>query len=176
MFLKLDNLNYKNLIDFAQSEQGHYTAIILNVLFVFLILINVSELYFSIHKTSLISLNAPSPYIKKNIYSVHLSEIPTKHIFGEYEAFTPDSLPSSTLTYKLVGTFVASNPKYSFAVINNGEQQTKLVKLHEEIVPGIILKQILNDVIVIDNHGKLEQLTLPKSKILFNSKPKALTL
>ena len=69
----------------------------------------------------------------------------------------------TTLSLKLVGTYTAS--KTPQAVLSNAHNIQKVYHLNDLIKPGITLKAIKPNYIIIQNQTLLEKLSLPEKKL-----------
>lgn len=108
--------------------------------------------------------------------------IANQHVFGEIKKAkvvkappkqAPEPAPASVkLNLKLHG-IVAYNNNKGFALISSNGGPQKVFGENEEIVKGVLVRKILPEKIVIDNHGQLEDLLLPVKKIKDKSKATA---
>jgi len=108
--------------------------------------------------------------------------IANQHVFGEIKKAkvvkappkqTSEPTPAPVkLNLKLHG-IVAYNNNKGFALISSNGGPQKVFGENEKIVEEVIVRKILPEKVVIDNHGKLEDLLLPVKRIKDKSKATA---
>lgn len=90
-------------------------------------------------------------------------QIDQLHLFGVYNAQLAD-LPDTKLPITLQGTISETDGKAGRAIVQLEAGKVKVFSVGQTILPGVQLKQIQPDQIIIDNQGVLERLRLPREK------------
>jgi len=101
---------------------------------------------------------------------LHVSEFADVALFGslvkkaivEKLQAKPKPVIVSKLNLKLLATVVAGKRSAAIVSLNNTKQQAFF--LGDAMLSGVVLKQVEAAAIVVDNHGRLERIILPKSK------------
>ena len=111
---------------------------------------------------------APAPLVQAaKTQTVDVAAIAGAHLFG----FTPiDSkpqdaanAPQSSLPLVLVGIIAADDPQNGLAILGQNATSAKVYAVGDNVPGGAKLHQVLADKVIIDRHGTLESLTLPRS-------------
>lgn len=98
------------------------------------------------------------------IHIERLSNIANFHLFGIYDA-SLQNLPETQLQLTLEGTLVNSTANnLSYAIIAAPGQMAKIYKITQIVPGGAVIRRILKDRIILENHGSLGVLRLPVSK------------
>jgi type II secretory pathway component PulC len=71
------------------------------------------------------------------------------------------SVAPSHLSIQLLGTVVAGKASAAVLALHAGAEQ-KVVLLGQAIEPGVILKAVESEAIVVDNHGRMERIAMAK--------------
>jgi len=108
--------------------------------------------------------------VKTNLDVLHVSEFADVALFGSLVKkavvaklqVKAKPIVVSKLNLKLLATVVAGKRSAAIVSLNNTKQQAFF--LGDAILSGVVLKQVELAAIVVDNHGHLEHITLPKSK------------
>ena len=99
-----------------------------------------------------------------------LAQVGNYHLFGdakkqEVVVQKVISAPETRLRLKLKGVFASSISSEALAIIANAKGKDKTYKLGDKVVGGAILHAVYTDRVILKRNGKLETLSLPKSKI-----------
>lgn len=93
------------------------------------------------------------------------------HLFGQSTATasvsqpSPVSAPDTQLNLKLYGVIASDGQYNAGAIIEDGKGTQKYFSIGDNIQPGIKLKEIYPDRVIIDRSGRLETLRLPERSI-----------
>ncbi len=79
------------------------------------------------------------------------------------EAFAPVAAAPTRLNIRLLGTMVAGDR--SSAVMKLGKGKEKVVFIGEAIQPGVLLKEVEVDAIIVDNRGRREKVLMAKGSL-----------
>jgi general secretion pathway protein C len=112
---------------------------------------------------------APAPLVQASrTQNVDVAAIAGAHLFG----FTPiesraaqdaANAPQSSLPLVLVGIIAADDPQNGLAILGESAAGAKVYAVGDNVPGGAKLHQVLADKVIIDRHGTLESLTLPRS-------------
>ncbi len=73
---------------------------------------------------------------------------------------TVGELPISSLPYKLVGTILSHNTKYSAAILEAGAKEQNLYRINDSLLKGAFITQINRYEVIVSNNGRLERIPI----------------
>lgn len=100
-----------------------------------------------------------------------IANIAAWHLMGDYQ-LPLDAIPASESALQLVGIMKAEPLEQSQVIILTNQEE-KVYQLGQTLPNGAVLKQILDDAVVIEQSGRLERLLLPKTELEFKPLPNA---
>lgn len=84
-------------------------------------------------------------------------------------AAKPVAAAPARLNIRLLGTVVAGDRSYAVMKLGAGEEQ--VVLLGSDIQPGVVLKEIQSDAIVVDNRGRREKVLMARGNLSSSASP-----
>lgn len=93
------------------------------------------------------------------------------HLFGQSTVSppvtkpSPVSAPDTRLNLKLYGVIASDGQYDAGAIIEDGHSTQKYYSIGDNIQPGVKLKEIYPDRVIIDRSGRLETLRLPEKGV-----------
>lgn len=99
-----------------------------------------------------------------------LPNMQTWQLFGSYQ-MPLSALPSSQAPLKLIGVSSAQPADQSQAIIAGIDGTESVYQIGQTLPTGAILKQVLEDSVVIEQNGHQERLSMPKSELDFRPLP-----
>jgi general secretion pathway protein C len=96
------------------------------------------------------------------------SKLAAWHLFGGDNA---SDLPATQLQLSLIGLFVGEPKQNSVAIITAAQHEEKRYSIGDILPGGAKITDILNDAVILEHDGKMEQLTLAKHEIVFAPLP-----
>lgn len=100
-----------------------------------------------------------------------VADIAAWHLLGDYQP-PLSAIPTSESSLQLMGIMKAE-PVEQSQVIISVNQEEKVYQLGQTLPNGAVLKQILDDAVIIEQQGHLERLALPKAELEFKPLPNA---
>lgn len=101
--------------------------------------------------------------------------IPQQHLFGEAHSQLRNTvLPVTSLQLRLEGVMMGLPEQFSRVIISRGSQSGKVYYIGDHVISGVIVHSIMQDGVVLDNHGRLEKLSLPRLALSFQGMPRSL--
>lgn len=99
------------------------------------------------------------------------------HLFGTLDRMRPDGrlAPATTLALTLRGTLADADPQSGVAVIGDGEGGERAWRAGSEIAPGVRLKAVYPEHVVLLHDGAEETLRLPRETRLAPAAPVPVT-
>lgn len=95
--------------------------------------------------------------------SLDMNHMVNAHLFGSVSVvLMGGEAPLSSLGLKLDGIVVSNNPKDSLALIA-ASGDDKVYALGAQVVPGVVIRSIESDRVLLEHNGVLESLKLPHS-------------
>ena len=163
--MKLD-LHYLFSAKYAQ-----WIPLALISLFSLFIIIECAHLILSPLKIEAVSEHVP--VISKQDMSSHIL---TSSLFGVY---VPDNLSEanvkkSMLDVTLVGILLSDRPDDSQVIIRSSNGDEKTYKPGDPVPGEAVIKRITANGVLVERHGVLESLSLPKNELTFEPVPKPL--
>jgi len=109
---------------------------------------------------------------QSNLNTVHQAnhDIASFELFGSANeppknvVVETQNLPKTQLNLTLTGVMVSSDETKAGALIQGPDKQTLNYKINDELPGGATLKQVLNDRVVVDRSGRLENLLFVESR------------
>lgn len=156
-----------------------YSPKFIFVLLIVLITQTFAELTWDIFAPSekVSSASSQASFVRTNpsVTASSLSNVSSYHLFGDAKKVIKPvaqqkviSAPETRLRLDLKGVFASSKASEALAIIASSKGKDKTYHIGDKIVGGAVLHAIYNDRVILKRSGKLETLSLPKSKI--NSK------
>lgn len=106
----------------------------------------------------------PDPVINVPHSTVTIASLPQEHLFGDANT---GNLEKTNLQLTLEGVLTANDSVQSSAIIASSGQPGKVYRPGDEILPGATLFQVLAQSVIIKNRGRLEELPLVRSQLVF---------
>lgn len=104
----------------------------------------------------------PPDQTQTNQLDVSIEPLSKVHLFGESQNDVRMHIPQTTLSLALVGLIHADVLSQSSAIISiNGNRQANIYQEGEQIIDGVIIKQISTHQVILERHGRDEILSLP---------------
>lgn len=136
----------------------------LNALLILLLLLPAARLVW----LRLLPPGAPAPAARENRSlppapraSLDISDIRQAHLFGQVNSGGSNGeLPESTLSLKLKGVIAAGDNPHAVAIFDGGEPQVRAARVGMSIQPGVTIKAVLKDRVIINNNGRDERIPL----------------
>ncbi|HEX4044359.1 MAG TPA: type II secretion system protein N [Gammaproteobacteria bacterium] len=100
-----------------------------------------------------------------------VAAIPSQHLFGQ--SLTGDHVPVTHLQMRVTGIVKMahdSDNRHSKAAISVAGQPSKLYRIGDTLPAGIKVYDITATAVILDNHGQLEKLPLPRERVKFKSR------
>lgn len=97
----------------------------------------------------------------------HARAIAERHVFGEAAVAATSAVvdaPETQLNLKLLGVFAAQGEAGGIAIIAAGGRDEQVYAVNDPLPGGAILKQVLNDRVMLERGGRLETLRLPEER------------
>lgn len=94
-------------------------------------------------------------------------DILNSSLFGVYISNNLSGVKKSMLNVTLVGILFANKVNDSQVIIRSANGEEKTYKLEDIIPGGVTIKRIMADGVLVDRHGILESLSLPKNELNF---------
>lgn len=89
------------------------------------------------------------------------ADITKLHLFGIFDAST-QALPQTQLQLSLQGTVITANSnQLSYAIISSPTTSAKIYKVGDRVPGNAVIRRILKNQVILDDHGTLESLHLP---------------
>ena len=119
-------------------------------------------------------LNAPmvasTSRVNASATNSNLINVSAYHLFGnaKQEVVAQKKVinaPETRLRLNLKGVFSSSKPKEALAIIASSKGKDKTYHIGDKVVGGAALHAVYDDRVILKRNGKLETLSLPKSKI-----------
>jgi len=109
----------------------------------------------------------------------NLSHVSTYHLFGNAKKHVlvqqkVIDAPETRLRLDLKGVFASTKANEALAIIASSKGKDKTYRIGDKVVGGAVLHAVYDDRVILKRNGKLETLSLPKSKVdskTFYSKP-----
>jgi type II secretory pathway component PulC len=96
------------------------------------------------------------------------------HWFGQYQLVDANYLPMTQLNLDLQGILFSANPAKTQALIAFPGQAPKVYHKGDHLLGNVIIKQILQNSVILDQNGELEKLPLKQLELQFAPPPKGL--
>jgi len=117
--------------------------------------------------------SAPSPVARRVVAGspVAVANMAQWHLFGEALKEEPKPLqpaadaPDTSLNLKLHGVLASKNPALARAIIDDGKGVEEAYAVNSNLPGGAILREIHADRVILEYHGRLEALRLPKETV-----------
>jgi len=109
------------------------------------------------------------PLVEQQLASLDMKLVLETALFGVAEKAAPAPAPAakkvapSRLKITVLGT-VVSDERSAAVVVMQGSSEQKLFFVNDTMSPGVVLKEVEADSIVVDNQGELERIELQKEK------------
>jgi general secretion pathway protein C len=143
-------------------------------LFIFAIFWNMVSLFFNDSSTQM-SVIQTSEQIKPQ--KINMQQSLHAPLFGVYVPNPKDAnVAVSKLSYVVVGIMYAEDARESQVVLRNETGFDVIYRQNDFIKPGLQLKAIQPDGVIILNRGQLERLSLPKNDLRFDQPPAPLMM
>lgn len=160
--------------DILFGRQAKWIVFSLLSFFALLIIAEYSSLLFPLIPAS--SFTAEDTSLAHVTPTNALHDLETSSLFGAYvtDDLHDDNVKRSTLDATLVGILLGNSMKESQVIIrlSNGEEKT--YRIEEKIAGDAIIKRIMDEGILVEHHGNLERLSLPKNDLIFEPVAKPL--
>ena len=107
----------------------------------------------------------------KSTTDSNLSNVSAYHLFGDakkqavVEQPKVIDAPETRLRLDLKGVFASSNATEALAIIASSKGKDKTYQIGDKVIGGAVLHAVYVDRVILKRNGKLETLSLPKSKI-----------
>lgn len=93
--------------------------------------------------------------------TIDVAQLRQAALFGQSTAAGNNGeTPESTLPLKLQGVIAAGNSPGAAAVFEAGEPKARAARVGMALQPGVVLKAVFKDRVIIDNNGREEKITL----------------
>jgi len=159
---------------FISAKYAQWISLALIVLFSLLIIVECSQLILSPMTVKPLSETDKNLLVKHERdtfdYLLHSS------MFGVYlpNDLNETSVKKSMLNVTLAGIMFADTVEDSQVIIRSSSGEEKTYRQGDLIPGGAIIKRIMANGILVERHGTLESLSLPKNKITFEPVAKPL--
>lgn len=162
----------RDLYILIDSPMGSRIA---NLLLAVLSILLLTSVYQSWQLLKLPSIEPSRKVAKPPMHQINIAKL---HIFGQYQpkALDPNALPKATLGLKLIGTFIARDPRVSAALIADQSGQQQLYRGHDLLPGGAKVYKIVTESVIISQNGRLMVLDLPESRLAFGKPPAGLPI
>ena len=77
-------------------------------------------------------------------------------LFGNRSSF------AATSNFQLKGVVFASNPAESVAILAANGKPAQSVRINEEVIPGVILKEVQRSYVLLSENGAVKRVDLPE--------------
>lgn len=116
------------------------------------------------------SVSYIAPRENSSVINSSLSNVSAYHLFGNAKQQVVAqkeviNAPETRLRLNLKGVFSSSKPKEALAIIASSKGKDKTYHIGDKVVGGAALHAVYDDRVILKRNGKLETLSLPKSKI-----------
>ena len=117
-------------------------------------------------------LHSNLPKVKPDLYHAILHT----PLFGVYvpNDLDEEHVKKSTLQLTVVGILLADKEKDSQVIIRSSHGEENTYNINDTIPGGAVIKRITAEGILVDQHGTLESLSLPKNHLIFEPAAKPL--
>ncbi|MGL5742670.1 MAG: type II secretion system protein N [Legionella sp.] len=154
------------------AKYAQWIIIVLIALFSLLIIAEYSKLIFSPVTIPTPSVTVKEIPIAKKENS--LDAILNSSLFGVYVSNNLSSIKKSMLNVTLVGILLANKINNSQVIIRSANGEERTYKVGDSIPGGAVIKRIMTSGILVERHGTLESLSLPKHELIFEPVAKPL--
>lgn len=158
----------------VSTKYAQWVSVALVCLFAALILIECSTLHFSPVIVQAMSENDKNKLVVEKQGSVE--SILQSSLFGVYvpNDLNETSVKKSMLNVTLVGILFADNMHESQVIIGSANGEEKTYRLADTIPGDAVIKRITANGVLVERHGNLESLSLPKNALAFEPVAKPL--
>ena len=161
-----------DLLSFFSGKYAQWISIALILLFSLLIIIDWSSLIFS--PVNVMSLSKTEKEMPITTKQSSFNDILYSSLFGVYISNNLSSVKKSMLNVTVVGILFANKINDSQVIIRSTNGEEKTYKLGDKIPGGAVIKRITASGILVERHGNLESLSLPKNELNFEPVAKPL--
>jgi general secretion pathway protein C len=157
---------------FFSTKYAQWISIALILFFSILIIAEWSTLFFfPVTKQAVPETTNELPMMAKQSSS---DAILHSSLFGVYVSNNLSSVKKSMLNVTLVGILFATKMDASQVIIRSANGEEKTYKLGDTIPGGAVIKRIMASGILVERHGAIESLSLPKNELIFEPVAKPL--
>lgn len=99
-----------------------------------------------------------------------ITKLPDQHLFGQTPPPVKEltEVPISSLQLKITGIVKTEDAQAkSKVLISAAGQPSKVYVIGDSLPQGVTIHDITDDAVVLENHGKLEKLLLPRTQLEF---------
>lgn len=125
----------------------------------------------------IVQIDAGTTKIPEQVHHIALVkpiDIGKFHWFGQYQMVDANYLPVTELNLELQGILFSTTPSKAQALIAFPGQAPKVYHKGDQLLGNVVIKQILQNSVILDQNGNLEKLLLKKPELQFAPPPAGL--
>ncbi len=159
------------------TEWGRRSGLAAMVIFSLFLLITLIEAPFAWHSDYTLAHNQATTTKTQSSTDQTMAlimQIPDKHLFGA--SMQAANLPITSLQLQLLGVIQSNPAGASRVIISEAGQPGKIYQVGDSVSPGVHIKAITADGVILENGSHAEKLPLSRQPLLFKGSPKNVLL